>query len=85
MTTLDDAFAPDVPEGWTWEYQYNNRYLVLSWPKYGYVTMDMERRGFRGGMVWTGPLNSTDRYSGRGWKQHLTEDAVAWLRSKVRR
>jgi hypothetical protein len=45
----------------------------------GSVTIDLHGRCFRGGIVYSGPVDSRRTYVGRGWKQQLCDDAVAWL------
>lgn len=68
-----------LPDGWTSEH-YVGCGTSITWPAHGGVTIDWERRGFRSGYSVTGALTSTAKYTGRGWKQRLVDDAVAWLR-----
>lgn len=63
---------------------------VLTAPQIGAATIDFRQRGFRGGaFVLSGKFvgdkltragNVRKLYEGRGWKQTLVDDAVAWLR-----
>lgn len=45
----------------------------------GYVTIDWARRGFRAGCSPSGRMVGSEKYAGRGWKEKLASDAVAWL------
>lgn len=46
---------------------------------HGYVTIDFNRRCFRGGLVVSGSPDGHVPYQGRGWAQSLVADATAWL------
>ena len=79
-----------IPDGWSLEPMSGGRDVsVLTAPQIGAATIDFGRRGFRGGaFVLTGKFvgekltrggNVRKPYEGRGWKQILVDDAVAWL------
>lgn len=42
------------------------------------ATVDFKRRVFRSG--WVGRCCSTTKYTGRGWRDRIVADAVAWLK-----
>ena len=69
------------PVGWTIEHR--DGYAVLRHPNTmgGCVTIDWSCRGFRGGYSTDGRLTSSKTYRGRGWREELVRDAVAWLSS----
>jgi hypothetical protein len=79
-----------IPEGWTLRPMECARgTVILTAPDVGSVTIDFQLRGFRAGIVISGrfvdekPSKRGPRrkqYGGRGWKQALVADAVAWLR-----
>ncbi len=84
-----------IPDGWTLEPMRGVRDVsVLTAPQIGATTIDFSRRGFRGGtFVLTGKFvgekltrsgNVRKPYEGRGWKQTLVDDAVAWLQEVSR-
>lgn len=80
-----------IPDGWMLEaLPYSAHQMLLSTPPPGgMVTIDFQLRGFRGGCSSTGGFVGEKRtkrggsarkaYEGRGWKQVLVDDAVAWL------
>lgn len=75
---------PTLPAGWAsedWGGQLVLKApaLVGHVPYAGYVTVDFSRRCFRSGSVTIGPAASQATYTGRGWRQRLIDDAVAWL------
>lgn len=71
---------PGLPEGWTTEALAGGAHTLLKSPnEVGYATVDWSRRGFRSGCSVTGPMASTKSYAGRGWREQLVRDAVAWL------
>lgn len=81
-----------IPEGWTLE-PLPPDHAVLSTPSPGYhcmVTIDFRARGIRTGYStsrgfiseeWNKPRK---KYGGRGWKQTLVDDAVAYLQEVLR-
>lgn len=84
-----------VPDGWELVPATGMRDIsILTAPRIGSATIDFERRGFRAGaFVTTGRFVSEERttrggerkrYGGRGWRQTLVDDAVAWLRGVQR-
>ena len=85
-----------LPEGWKIEPILHTRLqaILTCPPPTLYATIDFDCRGFRGGYCVTGKFvgekllrsGKTQRkqYDGRGWKQALVNDAVAYL-EKVRR
>jgi hypothetical protein len=70
-----------LPEGWTVEQRDGYAILHHPSPRSGYVTVDWDCRGFRSGYSTAGRLTSTKTYRGRGWREMLVRDAVAWLSS----
>jgi len=81
-----------VPDGWTLEPMRGARdVVVLTAPKIGGATIDFGRRGFRGGFyVLSGRFVGEElthrgsrrkKYEGRGWRQAIVDDAVAWLQA----
>jgi hypothetical protein len=84
-----------IPDGWTLESMTGMRDVsVLTAPQIGAATIDFSRRGFRGGtFVLTGKFvgekltrsgHVRKLYEGRGWKQSLVDDAIAWLQEVAR-
>lgn len=75
----------NLPEGWKSEQMpYSRNILVIDSPRgEGFVSVDFDTRGFRGGMSMSGPLMRHGVYSGRGWRQRLVDDAVEWLRGII--
>lgn len=69
-----------LPDGWEGSFNYDDRYLMITAPGAGCVTVDFEHRGFRGGWVTTGRPIDSKRHTGRGWRQALVADAVTWLK-----
>jgi len=68
-----------IPSGWTYEPMVGMRnFAVIKGPD-GFVSLDFERRLFRGGWTTIGRPASTEKYTGRGWKSRLVTDAVKWL------
>lgn len=78
---------PILPGGWTTE-DLGNSQLLISAPQGRItcsVTIDLRARGWRGGITRTGLLESRDRrYSGRGWRQRLIDDAVKYLQEVIK-
>jgi hypothetical protein len=72
-----------LPEGWTLESVYENRYLLLhsAPPKRYMVTIDWEKRCIRWGFVTRGAAISEKKYNGRGWKDALLRDAIEGLQA----
>ncbi len=68
-----------LPDGWAVEHHDGTAVLVHPSTIGGYVTVDWDCRGFRGGSSTSGRLTSTKTYRGRGWREALARDAVAWL------
>lgn len=90
MTTSKEPALADlrVPEGWTLEPlerqpDYALLITLLS-PRY-MATIDFRARGIRSGYSTTGRFVGAEwnkrrkKYSGRGWRQVLVDDAVAHL------
>lgn len=83
-----------IPDGWRLESLHGARDVsVLTAPRIGAATIDFRLRGFRGGVVLSGKFvgekltragNVRKPYEGRGWKQVLVDDAVAWLQEVAR-
>jgi hypothetical protein len=78
-----------IPDGWTMEPlpRQPDYALLQTPPSPQYMaTIDFARRGFRSGYSTTGRFVGEDwkkprkKYTGRGWKQQLVDDAVAHLR-----
>jgi hypothetical protein len=75
------AIEKRIPHGWLVEWttpSQGKRLLVES--ARGFVTIDLDRRGFRLGIVDRVEPNPT-KYAGRGWIDRLVDDAVAALRA----
>lgn len=75
----DSAYCPAA---WTREdlSQEKKVFAVYTEPRYGgMVTIDYTARVFRLGMSQFGPVNSTKKYTGRGWRAQLEQDATAYL------
>ena len=74
-----------LPDGWTREKSlYGNDTEAIFRPQQiggGIVSIDYERRNFAGGYGSTHRPASTKKYFGRGWREALEADAVAWLES----
>lgn len=80
-----------LPDGWTCEQYGRSRFyfvLMSPGPTRLAVTLDLDKRGFRGGGSMSGPMASDvlrrgpkprGIFSGRGWKQALADAAVKWL------
>lgn len=70
-----------VPAGWGISpYSGRKDVFVLHSPQRYMVTVDYERRCFRGGStIYGAPVVSHAEFRGRGWKQALTDAAMAWL------
>lgn len=78
-----------LPEGWTSErlHPKSDRYVVISAPGIGHVTVDFECRCYRGGMTMTGShaegsKRGTAGYRGRNWRVSLVLDAVDYLKQR---
>jgi hypothetical protein len=73
----------DLPEGWTSESVYESRYLLLQSPspKRYMATIDWEKRCIRLGFTTRGTTISEKKYTGRGWKGALVQDAIECLRA----
>jgi hypothetical protein len=69
-----------LPEGWHWEV-WNGQCITLMPPPSvdGHVTINTYRRLIALG--FTDPIKTSESptYRGRGWRQHLVNDAVAQL------
>ena len=86
MTTKPAALAGnDLPPGVVlsaWNH-HNPRYLELKVDNIGYVTIDLESRGFRLGSTTVGRFHGEEGggarrvYRGRGWQRRIVEDAIA--------
>lgn len=80
-----------VPDGWILDLvskSWPHLVLLTAPPPLGMVTIDFRQRGFRGGCTVSGHFvgeKVTRRgitrpaYGGRGWRQKIVDDAVAWL------
>lgn len=73
-----------LPEDWTTEMlpcRDGRSCMVATWEGRGTVVVDFHLRGFHGGMhgVHSGVWRNVKGYAGRGWKENLVADAVAWL------
>jgi hypothetical protein len=82
-----------IPDGWTFEdLPRQPDHMLLSTPSPGLymVTIDFRLRGFRTGYSTTGRLVGEEwnkkrkKYSGRGWRQEIVNDAVAHLQEVLR-
>jgi len=75
------AFSISLPDGWTSEPCYGRDAEVITSPSHVFVTVDWSNRGFRSGITTIGTLMGAKKYTGRGWRQQLVDDAVSWLSS----
>lgn len=75
-----DLTAFKVPDGWTAEVVYG-KYVMLRSPMGLMATLDLDLHIFRSGMAMHGRPVSTITYTGRGWRQRLTDAAVAHLQA----
>ena len=83
-----------IPEGWTLEpLPRQSDYMLLTTtpsPVRYMATVDFRLRGFRSGYSTSGRLFGEEcnkprkKYSGRGWKQAIVDDAVAHLQEVLR-
>jgi hypothetical protein len=84
-----------IPDGWVLEKATGLTDVhVLTAPYLGAATLDFRQRGFRGGaFVLSGRFvgekatrqgPARKKYEGRGWKQAIVDDAVAWLQGAAR-
>jgi hypothetical protein len=81
-----------VPEGWTLEpMERQPDHALLSTPapfRYS-ATIDFKLRGFRLGYSSIGRLvgeawnQKRKKYGGRGWRQEIVDDAVAYLKESL--
>lgn len=78
MTLLHEIFEKVVPQQWNLELIYGD-YLLVTSPGRWMVTVDFDKRGFRAGHSVSARMTSTKKYEGRGWREKLVGDAVAWL------
>jgi len=54
--------------------------MTLRCPQGGFVSIHWRRRTFEGGICTPRPAKpGAKTYEGRGWRQRLMADAVAWL------
>lgn len=68
----------DLPEGWRSEISTHDRYLHITRPRVGCVSIEWQSRVARPGHVYHGtPI--LEGYTGRRWRERLLADAVAWL------
>lgn len=74
-----------LPDGWKSEQMpYSRNILVIEHPSNeGAVSVDFDSRCFRPGMCITGKFMRHREYHGRGWRQSLVDDAVAYLRGVI--
>lgn len=80
-----------IPEGWQFKQLKPEKlgcYLLTTpstRPPVLMATVDFRRRVFRGGLTVTGraAVEITAFYTGRGWRQRLVDDAMAWLEINV--
>lgn len=76
-----------VPGGWSVEELIHAGCVLVRSPTGLMVTLDLAKRGFRSGLSSTGMPNEATPgapYTGRGWLQRLTADAVAHLQEVER-
>lgn len=78
MTAIEGV---QLPSGWVARREGDRYVEVISAPPIGCsVTVDFDARAFRGGLSISGPITRIRfAYSGRGWRQTLIRDAIAWL------
>ena len=68
-----------TPVGWKRERMGKNHEVFYAPNGLGMVTVDFEMRCFRPGIGTSGRPTSTKTYAGRGWKEAICIDAVAYL------
>lgn len=71
------VYMPPMPHGWHAEVVAGGYLMIRG--NMVMVTVDFERRGFRGGFTTIGKMTSSKVYRGRGWKKALCADAMEWL------
>jgi hypothetical protein len=85
--------ALHIPEGWTiepLERQPDQVLLSTPSPHHYMTTVDFRGRGFRPGCGTSGKYvgetwnTRRKKYGGRGWRQTLVDDAVAYLNNLLR-
>lgn len=79
--------AGSVPGGWQVEELIHAGCVLVRSPTGLMVTLDLAKRGLRSGLSSHGMLNEATPgapYTGRGWLQRLTADAVAHLQEVER-
>jgi hypothetical protein len=83
MTKMTKMTKTNLPQGWSSEDAYDERFLLIrsAPPKSYMATIDWQERCVRLGFVTRGPAISDKEYAGRGWRDDIVEDAVAHLRS----
>lgn len=66
----------NLPPGWTFSIPFDGVFAVTRGE--GYVSISFDRRSFAPGRanVYTSELQ---KYVGRGWRQRLVDDAIAYL------
>lgn len=83
-TSTDSTYCPAA---WTREdvSQERKDFALYTEPRYGgMVTIDYTDRVFRLGMSRHGPVNSTKKYVGRGWRAEIERDATAYLHQAIK-
>lgn len=79
---LSELTCLPLPEGWSVDPVFNERYVVIGCPA-ALCAIDVSLRTFRAGAYAThGASLSTGTYTGRGWVARLHADAVAWMRAR---
>lgn len=80
MSKNETYVGVELPAGWTVEKlgAYDDHWTLVA-SALGGITIDWKKRGYRLGWSSVGPLSSTKKYGGKGWRQQLIRDAIARL------
>jgi hypothetical protein len=83
MSKNETYVGVELPEGWKVEqWGSDGTCWTIVAGALGGVTIDWKKRGYRLGWSSLGPLSSTKKYAGTGWKQRLIRDAIDRLRGR---
>lgn len=80
VTPDDEVLGVKLPKDWDVTWFAGGRHAHITWRGNGCVSIDTEYRKIRGGMTTIGRSINETKYTGRGWKQQIVADAIAWLR-----
>jgi hypothetical protein len=77
------GIASQLPDGWKVEGWGAIDGMAIISCSQGSVTVDLDRRSYRLGVVTTGHPYMAHQYKGRKWRERLADDAVAALRAAI--